>query len=297
MGTPSRLLAMTTGPCLLAAVATGQGVQMKSITSYPAGTLPRAAALADMDGGGDLDVVLTGEAPARVAVLYNTRGSLSTGPSLPLGLPSRVGRLAAADLDGDGDIDLAATHRQGTLVLVENVGGALAIRSSMSLSSAPDDIVAGDLDGDGDFDLVVTGEYGGELHALWNQGGFAFATQSHAMPLGTASLALGRVTGRGPLDVVVACSDSDQVLVFTPIYLQAWLLVGLPPVALDHVYPRDVSVGDVDGNGFADLVAVGLTYQGFTLGRAQVVLSQGAGGFQKLGSFWPKPGPVGSCAL
>jgi hypothetical protein len=280
-----------------AAPALAQGVQMKSVVSYPAGSLPRATALADMDGDGDLDVVVTAQGPAQVQVLLNAGGALSAGPSLGLGLPGDVGRVAAGDLDGDGDVDLAVTHLTGVLLLVENVGGALVTHGSVSLTAAPDDVAAGDLDGDGDLDLVVAGEQGRVLFALWNQGGFAFTQQAYPIPQGVTSLALGRVTGFTPLDVVVVNRTTNEVTVLWPSDLGVYALVPLPPVVLDNVNPYDVAVGDVDGNGFADVVAVGATYQGLTLGRGQVVFSSGAGALHKGASFFPKPGPIGSCAL
>jgi len=270
---------------------------MKSVASYPAGNQPRATALADADADGDLDVLVTSEGPAQLMLLENNGGSFSTAWSWPLAGVTAVGRPAVVDLDGDGDVDIAMTDRGGALILLEQISGSFVFSASKPLGSMPDDIAAGDLDQDGDIDLVVTGEDGGELIVLWNQGSFSFSMQSYGIPPGKSSVAVGRVTGIGPLDVVVVNANTNEVLVFHLVFSGSFALKGLAPITLDNVNPLDLSVGDVDGNGFDDIVTVGTTIQGFTLGRQQVVSSHGGGVLRKGRALWVKPGPVGSCAL
>jgi hypothetical protein len=127
-------------------------------------------ALADLDGDGDLDLVI-GEASGQVN-LYRNAGS-RTAPSFELVSDNLqgidVGRRAApslADVDGDGKPDLLFGSEDGTMQLWRNVTAGAEIRfervNDFALSAdayaAP---TLGDLDGDGDLDLILGTMSGG----------------------------------------------------------------------------------------------------------------------------------------
>jgi hypothetical protein len=292
----ARSLPVLTAACLaiLAGSAAPQAIQMKSVLSTATGDQPRASALCDFDADGDLDLaVLT---TAELRMFTNSGGSFAAGQVVDLGQGPDAGRVTAGDLDGDGDVDLAATHRGGWIVLLENAAGVLSVRTTLALQGAPDDVVSGDLDQDGDLDLFTASEFGVVLHALWSQGPYQFTVQRYQVRADATSLAVGRVTGFGALDLVVSSTNSRLIQVFRPAGAGGPALVGLPPVKLD-IKPMDIALGDLDGNAFADIVATGYVDGGITFGRGQVLDSDGFGQLQKGPVFPVNPGPGASCAL
>ena len=141
---------------------------------------------ADMDGDGDLDVVLArGFGPpfdepgvVHQVVWYENNGQPASGPwnkHAIAPLPQAF-EAFAADLDGDGDLDVAATgwSAAGSVIWIENTGdprGAWKTHVLKDKWTNANQIIAADLDGDGDLDLAACAERGAlELRWWRNEG-------------------------------------------------------------------------------------------------------------------------------
>ncbi|MCU0867170.1 MAG: VCBS repeat-containing protein [Planctomycetes bacterium] len=209
-------------------------------------TLPRSGgatpALFDRDGDGDLDLVV---ADGQLAQLFdNTNGTFTPAGTVP----TSASAVLAADFDSDGRTDLCFGEQ---LFLNQPTGWQLTV---LPLGPGWSRVLAGDLDRDGDPDLVVGQP--DRIDWLRNDGAANFTTLlgmrlpalSGANPI--ACWALGDGAARGAADVVVVGNGSGAVRT---------LYGAAPspfedPQATDLVLQGEPAVGDVDGDGRADLV-------------------------------------------
>ena len=196
----------------------GIGTFSDATSQLPVDTDPTAsAALADVDGDGDLDAVLgVGTFFGAIPVGQQTRLYLNDGSGTftdaSFQMPSDTdvtADVAVADLDADGDLDLAIANWFGQDRLYLNDGNGNFSDATAQLPPDNDGdraVVAGDVDGDGDVDLLFGNEY--QQDRLYLNDGFGTFTDGTALlpprPTdGTAALALGDVDGDGDLDAVI----------------------------------------------------------------------------------------------
>jgi hypothetical protein len=129
---------------------------------YPAGYLPAAVAVADLNGDGKPDLVAGSAYQSRtvltagsVSVLLNM-GSGVFAPAVAYPVGTYVEAVAVADLNGDGQLDLAvSTYGVANIgVLLNADGGTFAPQVVYQTHGNPYCVVAADLNGDGTPDLA-----------------------------------------------------------------------------------------------------------------------------------------------
>ncbi|WP_027419986.1 FG-GAP-like repeat-containing protein [Crocinitomix catalasitica] len=173
--------------------------------------------VADIDGDGDLDVVVTAIGAPRVIWFSNDgEGNLEYMTYLGVyeGYPNE---LCTSDLDGDGDYDVAVVYRD-KVAWYENDGAGVFGPQTEIDGSLPDGsyIVSGDVDGDGDMDLVASGsngEYYTKVAYYENDGTGAFTLElinSSSWPVYN-DLELFDYNEDGYLDVLTADSYRDVI--------------------------------------------------------------------------------------
>jgi hypothetical protein len=240
-----------------------------------------APALADVDGDGDLDLIVGNKIDPAVLdrgrlYLFRNIGT-ATAPEFRLTDTLDVATSyhlapAFADLDGDGDLDvLLGTWNDGVLVLW-NEGtrteprfvrrDSLIVRITRGSHTTP---AVGDLDGDGDLDLII-GESSGALNYYRNDGTRAaprftlVSDEFEGINVGRRSApVLHDVDGDGDLDLLIGREQGGVVLYRNEGTPAAARFVWDTSFTLPLHHMSAPAFGDLDGDGSAEIVAGGLS--------------------------------------
>ncbi len=218
-----------------------------------------AAALGDLDGDGDLDLVLGVDQGGQNQIYRNDGNRVFTNITAAA-LPPQLGDTKAVqvfDADGDGDLDILFGN-SGTCRQLANTGiGVFTDVTTTSLppNSGTNDLAVGDVDGDGDLDVVRA--VGGGANELWRNTGGVFQIAVGALPnmvQSNSAIALADLDGDQDLDLIVA-NHASGVLDD-----RSWILrntgngIFTNPISLGHLGVSTVAAGDLEGDGDVDFV-------------------------------------------
>lgn len=219
-----------------------------------------SAALADLDGDGDLDIVVSNDKPDRKLIYLNDgAGHFRVGGTFgEAAWNTRY--VTVADLNGDQRPDLIVANRSSnpavprpSFVCLNRGAGTFDTCAPLATQSATI-VVASDLDGDGKTDLVVPHRDGGQNLIFWNDGTGVF--RDPPTPLGPPTsqiraAAAADINGDRVIDVVVG--DERNGLF---VYMGAGSRAFEAPVALPSAggAPYSVAIADMNRDAKPDLV-------------------------------------------
>jgi hypothetical protein len=187
-------------------------------TSFDVFASPQSIALADLDGDGRTDVIVSNTSGNDVITLRNT-GKGTLGPPVSYAAGRYPQAVAASDMNGDGKPDVLVVSDAGTLNVLKNLGGGtLAGPVSYSTGGQASFLAVGDLNGDGKDDVAMSnsgnGGAPGNLGVRLNLGdGTLSGISSFGLdtPFYARSVAIGDMNGDGHPDLVVGgWWSSDQ---------------------------------------------------------------------------------------
>ncbi|MCA8974506.1 MAG: VCBS repeat-containing protein [Planctomycetes bacterium] len=222
------------------------------VDALPTGVSPLGMAAADLDGDGDLDVVVPNASNDTVSVFIQ-EGPRTFTALTPVPTASGPRSIAVADLDGDGDLDFVTGNLNGnSLTVCYQVSPAVfSPEPPLATGSGPISVAIADLDGDRDLDLVCCNQNDSNLTVFIQTGYHVFTAQptvaTGARPWWVTSADLD---GDGDLDLISADFDGDSLT----------LLVQGPPGTFTTQQtlaagdgPQSVAAADLDGDGDIDL--------------------------------------------
>jgi hypothetical protein len=256
------------------------GLGPRITIDVPAGPAagPVDAALADLDGDGDLDLVVANDAIGTLSVARNDgAGNFAfEAADLPVGSSPRA--VLAMDLNGDSRFDLACANlADGTVsVILALPDGTWGPATTFAVGSGgppsrPAALAAGDVDGDGHVDLVSANETTDTVSVLAGDGRGGFGPPAtYAVGDRPVALAVADFTGDGRPEIVAANRDSST---FSLLLNRAGTPVSAPRFDLGGD-PADCVTADFDRDGEPDVAIAGAAG-----GSVVVLLGRGDGTF------------------
>jgi len=235
------------------------------ITNWGIGVYLSSIALGDIDGDGDLDLIVSGNdgSSHRLDKYTNNGAGNFTGPYTNWGIGVCESSIALGDIDNDGDLDLIVSgmDTNGGWRLdkyINNTGnflGPAPIGTGVQNSS----IALADIDGDGDLDLIVSGYdgIGYRLDKYINNGAGNFlAPTNFGTGVYNSSIALGDIDNDGDLDLIVTGDDGSKYRLDKYINDGAGNFLG-PTNFGTGVYWGSIALGDIETDGDVDLIVSG----------------------------------------
>ncbi len=236
--------------------------------------------LGDIDGDSDLDIAA--EAGANIAVLKNNgNGTFGTPTSYLVADASPsdfVYGFGLADVNGDNDLDLLAINwfSPPRLSVFQNDGlGSFGPRVDYSdpagygIGSGIQGLATADVNADGSPDVILGANNINKFAVRLNDGNGAFsdAASIYTCAHRPTAFATGDLNADGQLDVVAVCSEGSANSSQLSIHLNMGAGVLCddggspfdPPENNNTAAQQGVAAGDIDGDGWLDLVTVNST--------------------------------------
>jgi alpha-tubulin suppressor-like RCC1 family protein len=237
---------------------------------------PIGLALADLDGDGRLDVLVTDNQNNHVSVFQNlcvpgsiTTNSFATRVDFPVG--QQPFTLAAMDLNGDGRADIVTVNlSDNTFSVLQNLGSpggittnSFAAHVDFATGLSPEGVAIGDLDGDGRPDIAVANIGGNSVSVFRNLNpGGNITTNSFAPRVdftgagGGEAVAIGDIDGDGKPDLLISGYVPQVLSVFQNLSVPGSLTTNSFGPRID--FPTGgrahrIAVSDLDGDGKPDI--------------------------------------------
>lgn len=266
-----------------ASIGAGSAGTFGPPASYGAGSEVRGVWAADFDGDRDIDIAVTSNSPAAVALLKNNGDGTFAAPQYT-SVNSDPISLFGADFDSDRDIDLAVFHNQpgsSHLEILKNNGsGTFTVAATYAPAVLGQHVTGADFDGDGDIDLVLGDGWGSQdnVRIMTNNGTGSFAgPRNYSAGSAARGVAAADVDNDGDFDIVVANAGNNSVSV---LYNNG---AGLFPRQADFgagSSPNRVYTNDLNGDGFADIAVAN-----YGESNVSVLLNNGDGTFAHAVSY------------
>ncbi|MDY7053858.1 FG-GAP repeat domain-containing protein, partial [Limnospira fusiformis] len=214
--------------------------------------------LVDLDGDRNLDLIVMNQGNSdQISVLLGIgNGTFSNATNFNSGAYPYA--IAVGDFNGNRKLDLAvASGSRGASVLLGDGNGGFGEATMFDTGGSARDIAVGDFNNDGNLDLVVT-DHRSQAWMLPGRGDGTFGN-AIGFPAGSSpkAMAVGDFNLDGNLDLAVVNSSFSWQDGQVSVLLGRGNGTFMSPVSFAvGRSPRDIAVGDFNGNGLDDLAVV-----------------------------------------
>lgn len=219
----------------------GNIISFKPVQRFVTGTAPGSINIADIDGDGLVDLVVTNFTAKTVSVLLNTStrnstnltasaktstiGIISFANKVDVATGNQPSSVSIGDVDGDGKPDIIITNYgvgDNSVSVLHNssVKGSTFFSAKVDFSTGnqPTSVQISDIDGDGKPDLVINNFNSKTISVLKNNytsiGNISFTTKMDwATGNAPYSLSIGDMDGDGRPDVIVTNLLDNNIVV------------------------------------------------------------------------------------
>jgi hypothetical protein len=180
------------------------------------GTAPSVLTIVDLDGDGDLDLLIGDSDTRTVYVMYGNATPQLFDPPIRLTDASMPSAIVVADVDPPSRRDvLVSSEASSELIILQQTGQrTFSTPRPMPFAQVPTDMAAADFDEDGLIDLAVLSLSGGSME-LWNGNGNATFTFGESVPISSApdQIVIDDFNGDLRMDVAASAALADTVSV------------------------------------------------------------------------------------
>ncbi len=268
----------------------GNSTGLQPGVTYGSGGNLNFVASGDFNGDTKPDLVASDDAAGNVDLFLGNGDGTFQSPTVYSAGSGPAQGLAVGDFNGDSRPDVAVvTAPNNVIVLINNGSGGFNSPVSYSITSLGMEIAAADFNNDGILDLVIPQSEANSVSVLLGNGDGTFTARPD-FDLGSSfpvAVAVGDWNGDGKNDLAVTIDDYNTGMGIAVAlgngdgtFQTATLYPTTTNTGTGDPYPSEIRAGDVNQDGFLDLVYVNSEF-----GTTGILYGTGSGTFGSPNEF------------